>query len=102
MTLFKCLFFLTAIRIAHSYDVRQVSSAINSALSTEVLPAAQFSVPFANKIPRPTYKKNLLKGLRGLGDVPTAVVAGSDYDELYVVNMTVGGQNFAVLVDTGS
>ena len=54
------------------------------------------------KILRQTYKKNLLKALCGLGDVPTAVVAGSDYEEQYVVNMTVGGQNFAVLMDTGS
>ena len=95
------LFLLAAFAASvHAYNIRRVPPATNLALSTEILPPAQFSIPLAEKAPRPTYKKNLLKALCGRG--PTAVLAGSANDTEYVTDITIGGQKFKVIVDTGS
>src|ERR1700691_5623119 len=98
------LVFLVASLVAstHAYDIHHVAPTPDAALTTEVPPAAQFSVPLTKKVPRPMYKKNLLKALRGRASSPTAVLAGSDDDAEYLTNITIGGQNFKVIVDTGS
>jgi hypothetical protein len=85
-----------------SYVIRRVAPLTNVALATEVLPAAQFSVPLTEKVPRQTYKKKLLEALRTGLSTPTAVLAGSAHDIQYLANVTVGGENFKLIVDTGS
>jgi hypothetical protein len=84
---------------ACAYDIRRVAPATNLTLPTEVLPAAQFSVPLVEKVPRTTFKKNLLKALRG-GRLAT--LAGSANDAEYVTDITISGQTFKIVVDTGS
>ncbi|KIM83061.1 hypothetical protein PILCRDRAFT_819851 [Piloderma croceum F 1598] len=84
-----------------SYNIRRVAPLTSAALATEVLPAAQFFVPLTEKVPRQTYKKKLLEALR-TGLSTTAVLAGSANDNQYLTNVTVGGENFTVIVDTGS
>jgi hypothetical protein len=97
------LFFVAALWVsAHAYSVRRVEPATNAALPTEFLPAAQFSVPLAEKVPRSKYKKDLLKMLRGRGSAHTAVLAGAANDSEYLTAITVGRQKFKVIVDTGS
>jgi predicted aspartyl protease len=94
------LFFVAALWVsAHAYNVRRVEPTTNAALLTEILPAAQFSLPLTEKVPRSTYKKDLLKTLRGRG---STVLAGSSDDSQYLTVITVGGQKFKVIVDTGS
>ncbi|KAJ7741739.1 aspartic peptidase domain-containing protein [Mycena olivaceomarginata] len=71
-----------------------------------VLPAASYSVAFSKKVPRRKAKADALSALRG-GVVSrhahTAVpLAGSNLDTDYLVNITIGGQNFSVIIDSGS
>jgi hypothetical protein len=76
--------------------------ATSAVFITEALPAAQFTVPLVEKIPRPVYKKNLLEELRSYATSPMAILTGTLNDEQYVTSITVGGQIFKVIVDTGS
>ena len=85
-----------------SYDIRRVAPLTNVALTTEILPAAQFLVSLTEKVPRQMYKKKLLEALRTGLSAPTAVLAGSANDVQYLANITVGGEKFKVIVDTGS
>nr|GAT49690.1 acid protease [Mycena chlorophos] len=75
-----------------------------------VLPAADFSVAVSGKAPRRKSKSAALTALRGRpfpskpgsGGSDTVPVAGSDFDEEYLTNATVGGQPFSLIIDTGS
>jgi hypothetical protein len=93
--------------------VRRVSLAPH-AKEAAILPPAQFSVPFTAKTPRRSSKKSALAALRGKpakrvpGKAPvtgaggtTVVVDGSDFDDEYLTNVTVGGQHFSLIIDTG-
>lgn len=98
--------FVAALAVSvNAYDVRRSAPASRGILETEVLPAAQFSVPFSGKAPRSQYKKSLLKAVGGqasesTGD--TGVLAGSKLDQEYLIDIIIGGQKFKVSVDTGS
>jgi len=72
-------------------------------------------VPFTAKTPRRSSKKSALAALRGkpakkvpgskapsAGGGSTVVVDGSDFDDEYLTNVTVGGQHFSLIIDTGS
>jgi hypothetical protein len=78
------------------------SGVLRAANSIEVLPDAQFLIPLAQKVPRSIHKKNPLMASRGHASAPTTVINGVNYDEQYAVNVTIGGQDFSVLVDTAS
>ena len=78
---------------------RRVSNAQRRTEAAEI-PAADFSVSIAGTAPRSQAKKTLMKYLRAKGGF-TSSVAGSDFDEEYLVNVTVGGQAFSLIVDTG-
>ncbi|KAJ7204554.1 aspartic peptidase domain-containing protein [Mycena haematopus] len=93
--------------------VRHVSLAPRAQDATE-LPPAEFSVSFTAKTPRRSSKRAALAALRGQPPkkVPgsnagsssggtTVIVDGSDFDEEYLTNFTVGGQHFSLIVDTG-
>ncbi|KZP04844.1 acid protease [Athelia psychrophila] len=92
---------LTAVS-AHAYEIRKIAPRTSSALATEVLPSAQYSLPLTGKAPRSKAKKAALSALRKNATSFTAVLAGGDYDEEYMTDITVGGQAFKVIVDTGS
>eukprot|EP00918_Siedleckia_nematoides_P001398 GHVU01003330.1.p1 GENE.GHVU01003330.1~~GHVU01003330.1.p1 ORF type:complete len:125 (+),score=5.83 GHVU01003330.1:129-503(+) len=82
------------------------TSARSAAAIAPHIPVAEYVLPLAAKAPRPGYKKAAMDTLRGRSQqgsssVPTAVLAGSDFDEEYLTNITVGGQKFTVIVDTG-
>ncbi|KAJ7466275.1 aspartic peptidase domain-containing protein [Mycena galericulata] len=81
--------------------VRRTSVAPRSQTAA-VLPPADFSVPFSGKVPRRKSKRSALAALRGKGASDTVVVDGSDFDEEYLTNVTIGGQHFSLIVDTGS
>jgi hypothetical protein len=89
---------------AYAYDVRRIAPATSGAIKTEVLPAAQFSVSLSEKVARPAYKTNFLNTLRGskASTSGAAVLAGAGNDVQYLADITIGGQSFKVIVDTGS
>jgi len=89
---------------AEYHFVRHTSLATRSQ-EPAVLPPAEFSVPFSGKAPRRQSKKTALSALRGASakaPSDTVVVDGSDFDEEYLTNVTIGGQHFSLIVDTGS
>jgi hypothetical protein len=76
------------------------------------LPAAPYSVAFSKKVPRRKEKINALSALcghrhggSGHGAKPisqtTVPLAGSNFDSDYLVNITIGGQNFSLILDSG-
>jgi len=100
------LFIVAALAVcghASPYDIRRIARATDTVLSTNI-PAAQFSVALTDKISRQGHKKSPLDGLRRQGflNSPTAVLAGTYSDAQYLTDITIGGQNFKVVVDTGS
>jgi predicted aspartyl protease len=88
-----------------AYSVQRVSlpttESVNAqgALTPEVIPTAEYSVSLSEKVPRSTVKKN---ALRAVTKAKTASLFGSDDDEEYLTDITIGGQTFKVIVDTGS
>ena len=70
------------------------------------IPEAPFVIPLTDKVPRASHKKALLRELRGGRGTSSkgslsATVIGSDDDEEYLTDITVGGQSFKAIVDTG-
>ncbi|KAF7315938.1 Acid protease [Mycena indigotica] len=99
---------------AHELVVRH-SAASPRALdgrAATVIPPADFSVAITGKTPRRRAKKVALERLRGKptfkstrpgrGGSSTVPVDGSDFDDEYLTNVTVGGQHFSLIIDTGS
>ncbi|KAF7971938.1 hypothetical protein HWV62_19387 [Athelia sp. TMB] len=86
---------------AQSYEIRRTAPATSGALATEVLPRAQYLLPLTGKAPRSKAKKAALSALTKTSSY-TAVLAGSYYDQEYLTDITIGGQAFKVIVDTGS
>lgn len=104
MAPFALIIFALAASI-HAYDIRRITAASSGTIKTEVIPAAKFYVPLTGKVSRPAYKKHLLDALRNQGFKSsnyTAVLAGSISDNEYLTDITIGGQEFKVIVDTGS
>ncbi|KAJ7308516.1 acid protease [Mycena albidolilacea] len=82
--------------------VRHVSHAPRS-LEPAVIPEAQFVVPITSTAPRRKSKKSNLESLRAFAAPNnTAVLEGADFDQEYLTEVTVGGQTFTAIVDTGS
>jgi len=91
----------------HGYDVRRVAPVTRSVIKTEILSAAQFFLPLTDTVSRSTYKKKLLalrnqRSTSSLHSPGDQVLAGSADDQEYVTDITIGGQDFKVVVDTGS
>ncbi|KAJ7049919.1 aspartic peptidase domain-containing protein [Mycena amicta] len=70
-----------------------------------------FSVAISGKVPRRKSKKDALAKLRGRPTCKsdqagtsnnTVVLDGSDFEDEYLTNVTVGGQHFSLIIDTGS
>ncbi|KAJ6541051.1 acid protease [Mycena vulgaris] len=104
LAVLSVLSLLSATRAEYNI-VRHVSPAPRSRAVAE-LPPADFAVPFTAKAPRRKSKKSALAALRGktraAGGGSTVVVDGSDFDDEYLTNVTIGGQHFSLIVDTGS
>ncbi|KAJ7779188.1 aspartic peptidase domain-containing protein [Mycena metata] len=68
------------------------------------LPPAEFSVPITGKVPRRKSKSNALarRGHLGGGGGYTSIVDGTLGDNEFVTNVTIGGQHFSLIIDTGS
>lgn len=80
-------------------EYRRVQSSVAPSNAFVELPAAPFVVNLTAKTPRSTAKKQALHELRGKSF--TGTVAGADGDEEYLTDITVGGQSFKAIVDTG-
>jgi hypothetical protein len=81
--------------------VRHVSHAPRS-LEPAVIPEAQFVVPITSTAPRRKSKKSNLASLRAsAAPNNTVVLEGADFDQEYLTEVTVGGQTFTAIVDTG-
>lgn len=71
------------------------------AKTADVIPKAEHTLKLAAKVPRPAGKAAALRTLSRAKRF-TAPVAGSEGDEEYLVNVTIGGQDFSLIMDTGS
>jgi hypothetical protein len=98
-----------------SYKVTYVSlPRVAHKQASHVIPPAQFSAPFVAKQPRRKHKVHALNAVRHRksasreassssgGDDEEAPVSGSGGDSQYLANVTIGGQDFALIIDTGS
>ncbi|PSR76813.1 hypothetical protein PHLCEN_2v8194 [Hermanssonia centrifuga] len=95
-------FLAIAVAYASALEVRHVRSSRAAVSSGIELPVAPFSVPLTDKVPRSSAKKRMLRELRAGARSNVAVVAGAADDEEYLTDITIGGQDFKVVVDTGS
>ncbi|KAJ7894923.1 aspartic peptidase domain-containing protein [Mycena olivaceomarginata] len=66
-----------------------------------LLPKAGISVPLSTKVPRRNSKKNARADLRGRQSRSDTVHVDGSFDNEYLVNITVGGHPFQVILDTG-
>ncbi|KAJ7469833.1 hypothetical protein B0H11DRAFT_2435441 [Mycena galericulata] len=78
----------------------------NSDSDGRLLPPALFEAPLIARVPRRASKVHALNALRSLysgnsGGEYTTPLMGADYDFEYLTSITIGGQNFSVIVDTG-
>lgn len=102
---FQVALFLTVLTSASAqdYHIERVLPANSGArLTTEILPPAQYSLPLTSKVARPAYKQAYSNAIRRGRKVKTAGLAGAGGDSEYLTDIEVGGQNFKVIVDTGS
>ena len=90
---------LLAVASAAALDIRRLASP-RSVAQTVDLPKAQFVAEFTGSVPRSAQKNAILRQLRGPAS-KTIQIAGSDGDEEYLTNITIGGQHFDVIIDTG-
>jgi hypothetical protein len=91
---------------AVTHQVNHVTLPRLATENTASIPPAPFTVPFTGSQKKRDTKKQLLKVLKKKGGRAgsglNAPLAGSDLDEEYLVNATIGGQTFSLIVDTGS
>ncbi|KAJ6536853.1 aspartic peptidase domain-containing protein [Mycena capillaripes] len=111
MGLLTVLSALSLVGAAHAeFNIKRHVSLAPRAKEATVLPPAEFSVPFTAKTPRRSSKKSALAALRNkpsksrpsVGGGSTVSVDGSDFDDEYLTNVTIGGQHFSLIIDTGS
>lgn len=81
------------------FDIKRHTSQ-RVVVSNSPIPQASFVTDLSRKVPRRAVKKQALRELRRAAS-KTAVVIGTDDDEEYATAVTVGGQQFEVIIDTG-
>jgi hypothetical protein len=81
----------------------RAGAAVDIAAAEAALGPAEHVVPFIGKVARSQAKRSLRTTLRqrASGKNYTAILAGADFDEEYLADLTAGGQTFKVIVDTG-
>ena len=94
--------FLVLLGVAANETALQRREVSNTPRQTEAanIPTADFSVSIAGAAPRSKAKKTLINYLRERGGF-TSSIAGSDFDQEYLLNATIGGQAFSLIIDTG-
>ncbi|KAJ7217682.1 aspartic peptidase domain-containing protein [Mycena pura] len=107
------LFTLSQAQSTPIYKIRSISPVsrdnhLQSAqLRSAAIPEAQFSLPISGRSKRRGVKTHLLEVLRHAitgerkGGSTTALAA-SNFDTEYLVNITIGGSQFSMVMDTGS
>lgn len=93
---------LAAASSTQAYEIRRAAPVTSASLATEVLPNAQYSLPFTGKAPRSRAKKAALSALSRKAGNYTSTVAGAEDVQEYLTDITIGGQDFKVVIDTGS
>lgn len=83
-----------------TFDIQRVTSQRSVAQNGQTIPQATFVTSLSQKVPRRAVKKRALRELRRSAS-KTATIIGTDDDEEYATGITVGGQSFEVIVDTG-
>lgn len=96
------LFVALAAVSTQAYAIHEESPATSEALTTEILPQAQFTMSFSGRIARSKGKQEALRTMRKRSSSYTTVLAGGLSDQEYLTDITIGGQEFKVEVDTGS
>ncbi|KAF7317669.1 Acid protease [Mycena kentingensis (nom. inval.)] len=91
---------LSYVSCAKFATVRHDSAHLEPAPATSHVPPASFVAPITAKVPRRKSKQSSLRSVAGAR--ATAPVYGALYAQEYLVDMTVDGQKFPVIVDTGS
>jgi hypothetical protein len=89
---------------AHAaHTVQRLAHVPSVAAATDIPPAAHFA-PITGRIGasarRRAYKKAVVQ--HATDRVYTGELAGAGFDEEYTTAITVGGQNFTVIFDTGA
>lgn len=97
---------LLAASASAQVSIRHLKSSRLATTEPANIPTAPFVVPLTSKVPRSSRKKALLRELRGGRSTlsrgsTSGTVMGSDDDEEYLTDITVGGQHFKAIVDTG-
>ncbi|KAJ7211719.1 acid protease [Mycena pura] len=100
LTLNLCLFFTA---VASAQALRHARNHQNTVPLPTLLPPASFLAPIVSRTPRRLSKVEALRSLRSSGGAShIALLVGAQHDYEYLTNVTVGGQSFSVVVDTGS
>lgn len=79
-------------------DLHKITPGTTTAASV-FLPVAENAHPLVGAVPRSASKKDALRNASGMKG--QAIVSGGDGDQEYLTNITVGGQPFTVVIDTG-
>lgn len=95
---------LVATAVQATYTIERIHPHTTEALETEVLPEAEYALTLSGAVSRSQTKTNMLHYLR-TGKPSSHFVGGlygADNDMEYLTDITIGGQKFKTIVDTGS
>ncbi|KAI0086737.1 acid protease [Irpex rosettiformis] len=96
------LLLATAAAAPDTFNIRRVVPQRSIDIqNAQIIPQASFVSSFSSKVPRRAAKKRALLELRRSAS-KTSTIIGTDDNEEYATSITVGGQNFEVIDDTGS
>ncbi|KAF7343130.1 Acid protease [Mycena venus] len=101
------IIYLLGVANARFTVVRRRDPAPGVQMQAKLLPPAEFSVPFTGKTPRRKAKNDAFAAVRRWSPATctdTAIVdaANFNFKNDYLTDVTIGGQNFSLLIDTGS
>nr|GAT57244.1 acid protease [Mycena chlorophos] len=82
----------------HSSVIFLVWTILSVVGASVVLPRAEFTIPLARKRVQ-SHKRRVFNRAKSGDNLP---LDGAAFESEYLVNITVGGQNFQVILDTGS
>ncbi|KAJ7277450.1 acid protease [Mycena rebaudengoi] len=102
LTLLALVFSAVGSDASVQYTATRHVSLRSSGQALTPLPYAPFAAPIVSRSARRPSKAHALHSLRAAGSASTTPLVGANYDFEYLANITIGGQNFAVIVDTGS
>ncbi|KAJ6544502.1 aspartic peptidase domain-containing protein [Mycena capillaripes] len=103
LVLSVCICLVGAVQLGQYSTTRHVAPLSAVSLETPPLPRAAFAAPIVSRTSRKASKAHALHSLRAAGGgTHTAPLMGAQYDYEYLVPVTIGDQDFFVIVDTGS